>query len=603
MRKIRFKHREMDCGVTLERLEDRIVLDASVDASCSEDGGGDSSGDDVASGDAVTPENNAQDGAPGGSQEDGSALEAIFDEEINVVLISDEVAEIEALSNASDPDSQVIVYDSDRDDLGEINSLLTEITNNGRIPIGQLAILSHGAPGITGLSDSAPMLENSMTMGHQELIDLSALLAEDARVDLYGCSTGAGIGGENLVEYLSATTGAVVWASDDPTGNTEGSDWDLEIKSGPSNRDALLNPSYLNHLQIELAFMPGPGPSEPDTAQTAWSDTVYSFGEAYSGNEIKFTFTGDSLKDSKLDHLILEAFADLDGGNYVPDGNIYHEIQATEIIQVYGEDHRTELGAFGNLGRFNFFVWEELNVDEAKWDNWTKDASLDFYINFSPDVEPVDRAYGWVGASGTSTGVVGENLGYYGWPNFVRLGMDWSMDPVSEQRAPETSNNTSVWQNPIFTSPHESLGNQWAQFRGDNEFQSLKNAFSTQVDIHIKPRLINIQGMADEYPIRTSTRSPLYGDLAEYGPVFYATATEGLNDPASATTRNFMEGALSLTPFHTLGAWWAHGNIQEQIMGVDDPLGYNDNRVPGKERILIWNSEQIDLWKRLEMES
>ena len=57
--------------------------------------------------------------------------------------------------------------------------------------------------------------------------------SEDADLLFYGCDLAGNESGEDLVEFVSAVTGADVAASNDLTGAQElGGDWELEVNVG-----------------------------------------------------------------------------------------------------------------------------------------------------------------------------------------------------------------------------------------------------------------------------------------------------------------------------------------------------------------------------------
>ncbi len=440
----KYKHLESDHRLTLERLENRIVLDASVDNGSSEDGSQDQNNHnpdtetDVESAVTVLSE------SPLNVDNTENPLDDIFNEEINVVLVSNAVDEVEAISEAADDDAVVIVYDSEQDDLDDINSMLDNITGSGAKPIGQIAIIDHGQTGMIGLSTSDTDGVGPKPISHHSLAELSNYLADDARIDLYGCNVGEGAHGLKFVNYLADATGSIVWASDDPTGNTESADWDLEVRSSASDRGFLINPDKLADTNIELVYMPPSSPN-PSGWPPQWSLTEFDFDNAYSGNEIKITFTDDSMAGADLDRLIFEAYGDFDGKTYVQNGDTYLETSANEMVYIYGEDGATLLAQSGNLGRNEFYVFEDMNIPESKWETWTQDGKLDFIIRFSTDTQAYDRAFGLVYDSDCPSNLIGDNLGYQGWPNFVVMELTLTKYPISSDGLPDVYAGTGAY--------------------------------------------------------------------------------------------------------------------------------------------------------------
>ncbi|MFC1835331.1 DUF4347 domain-containing protein [Thermodesulfobacteriota bacterium] len=245
----------------LQQLEERIVLDASVapaaddDQSGNADVGQDGNPDINAN---ATPGQGAGQGSGGDPVAPGQTpdtLQEVFSDDLNVVLISNALGEIEALSEAAVEGAEVIVYDAANDDIESITGLLEDSLADGQ-QIGQLAILSHGDPGILELGAAQVIGSVILETNPESWMELSSLLAEDARIDLYGCNIGQGEVGTEFVQDLAALTGATVWASDDATGSSPGADWDLEVRSSVSLFDYLIVANALQDSEIVLASNP-----------------------------------------------------------------------------------------------------------------------------------------------------------------------------------------------------------------------------------------------------------------------------------------------------------------------------------------------------------
>ena len=241
----------------LEQLEERIVLDAAVDAGAQDqhndqqagtDGGNataaganeDATG--TASSDAATPTDNGSENNAAGSNGN-----------INVVLISNALDQTEALSEAATEQAEVIVYDASTDDLSSINAKLQDLVNSTGEHIEHLAIFSHGSAGILTLSENESWSAATVTDNPSAWTALGLLLSEGARVDLYGCDVGQGSAGIQLVQAIASVTGATVWASNDATGNVESSNWTLEVHSSDSSLTSLIDPDQLDGTAISLS--------------------------------------------------------------------------------------------------------------------------------------------------------------------------------------------------------------------------------------------------------------------------------------------------------------------------------------------------------------
>ncbi len=69
----------------------------------------------------------------------------VFSENLNVVLISNNLADVQDISNAAAPDAKVVVYDAQHDNLSTINSMLQDLVTSTGHKIDNLAIVGHGS--------------------------------------------------------------------------------------------------------------------------------------------------------------------------------------------------------------------------------------------------------------------------------------------------------------------------------------------------------------------------------------------------------------------------------------------------------------------------
>jgi hypothetical protein len=244
-------------SLILEELEERIVLDASVDASQQENNDAEQSGiqqdtgmkQTSSEGGSVKPESKS-DKAP-------DPLGEIFNKDLSVVLISNALNQLEALENASVDEAEIIIYDGKRDGLASINDEIGKLVSSRGQEISHLALLSHGTPAVLQVSEIESFDFFTVKSNPDQWSALGSMLAADAIVDLYGCDIGKGDSGKALVDQIALLTQATVRASDDLTGT--GGDWDLEIVS--SNADAnsasengLVDRAQLASLDIQLTF-------------------------------------------------------------------------------------------------------------------------------------------------------------------------------------------------------------------------------------------------------------------------------------------------------------------------------------------------------------
>lgn len=271
--------------IMLETLEERIVFDAAVDSGADhQDDGTSGASQDQQPADAQSASE------PAGSPPDAAAgaapdpITTIFDQDLKVILISNALDQIDQLSAAAREGAQVIVYDAGEDSLDSvIDQLRDQVTATGQ-QIGQLAWLTHGDPGVLKVGDFLVFSAQTVAENPEPWQALGSLMADGARIDLYGCDIALGSEGLNLVSTLAGTTDVVVWASDDTTGSGSTADWDLEVHTGESSLPSLIDTSIIEDYAIVLdnASMTNAGFETGDI--TGWTNTnIYAVVSASTG--------------------------------------------------------------------------------------------------------------------------------------------------------------------------------------------------------------------------------------------------------------------------------------------------------------------------------
>jgi len=152
---------------------------------------------------------------------------------LNVVLVSDSVAQAEQIRRAAAGDTIAIVYHSESMTTAGLISLLgsVSVANNGA-HIGHLGIVAHGCPGTIHLGSGNDLSLTTLPSQAAALGRLRSVFTDNARLDLYACSVAAGTGGKTFVDELSAAMDAAVFASDNPVGTVAGADFIWEYHAG-----------------------------------------------------------------------------------------------------------------------------------------------------------------------------------------------------------------------------------------------------------------------------------------------------------------------------------------------------------------------------------
>ncbi len=265
-------------------------------------------------------------------------------EPVEVVLISDDLSDVDALADAVDPDAEVIVYDADGETAEEVLGRVTALSEELGRPIESVTILSHGGDGTFRLGADDISAD---TFGDAEGAwrQLGSVLAEEGQIYIYGCSVSGS--GHDLLTSLADATGASVYASDDVTG--AGGDWQLEVETGHSaGADAPINIAALSGYTGTLAS-PTISGAPP---------TVVQQGEGYS-----FTPTADDA-DGDIDQFIISnppSWADFDPQTGALSGTPGND----DVGQDYSDIRIGVVDSEGNVARLDPFSITVTNVNDA----------------------------------------------------------------------------------------------------------------------------------------------------------------------------------------------------------------------------------------------
>ena len=194
----------------------------------------------------------------------------------SLVFIDSRVENFDFLAASLPEGAHAVILDANADGLGEITSVLSELSD-----VESIHIISHGRPGELMLGNTVLTLDSLTSIQSQQLQIIGGSLDSDADILIYGCDFGAGARGEAASKILSELTGADVASSTDVTGHISlGGDWDLE--------------SHVGQIEEQVVF-------------------TATFQEQWVGKLV--TVTVDTTSDSN------DA-----GGTGIVDGNLSHDI-------------------------------------------------------------------------------------------------------------------------------------------------------------------------------------------------------------------------------------------------------------------------------------
>ena len=242
----------------LQQLEDRVVLDAAVNPTPQDNPSNNPANPQDHLNPTDTPAKTlGWDAGPTGGAGLVTTLpdsyQQVFNNDLAVVLVANNLADVETISNAAPDDSKVIVYDAQHDNLATITTMLQDLVSVTGHKIDNLAIVGHGTEG--SLNVGTDQIQFFSLANHKETFEaLGQTLSQDAQIQLYGCYVAEDDFGQALIDRVAIYTTADVFASIDSTGGAQ-HDWALEYSSDPyTSMEILLSPDKLTGIESELGF-------------------------------------------------------------------------------------------------------------------------------------------------------------------------------------------------------------------------------------------------------------------------------------------------------------------------------------------------------------
>ncbi|KAA1258536.1 Inner spore coat protein H [Rubripirellula obstinata] len=168
-----------------------------------------------------------------------------------IVFIDAGVTDIATLTQGIEQGHELVLLQPDQSGLSQINQVLSQ-----RHGVSSVHIVAHGKAGQLQLGNQILDLD-SVNRFQADIGRWSNALTDQADILIYGCDTGAGNEGLQLIERLAELTGADVAASTDRTGAADlNADWDLERHVGVIEAGLAFNATsrnaYRNHLPITI---------------------------------------------------------------------------------------------------------------------------------------------------------------------------------------------------------------------------------------------------------------------------------------------------------------------------------------------------------------
>jgi hypothetical protein len=141
--------------------------------------------------------------------------------ELDVVLISSSLQDIQAITDAVERGAIVIVFDAQKDNLASVVSKLDDLVQSTGHKINDIALIGHGDEGVLRIGTDRIDTSNVESF-RAAFEELGKDLAEGAQIQLYACSLAGNAAGQSLLQSIGTFTRADVFGSVDKTGGPEG---------------------------------------------------------------------------------------------------------------------------------------------------------------------------------------------------------------------------------------------------------------------------------------------------------------------------------------------------------------------------------------------
>ncbi|MDP7204868.1 MAG: DUF4347 domain-containing protein, partial [Pirellulaceae bacterium] len=160
---------------------------------------------------------------------------------IELLLVNDQLPEADAILRSAAPDVVVRRYDGHQTDTASLVELVAEIlAQEQATQVDSLGLVTHGDAGTIHLSETEDWSNQSLLHQRDRLASLGDLFSPDASILFFSCNVAATGAGRSFLDGFSRLTGATIFASDDPSGNLEGADWDWEYSTSPLQPEPFL---------------------------------------------------------------------------------------------------------------------------------------------------------------------------------------------------------------------------------------------------------------------------------------------------------------------------------------------------------------------------
>ena len=240
-----------------------------------------------------------------------------------VVFVNSNVADYQTLTAGLPQGTQVVVLDSSKDGLAQIEQYLQQHPG-----VGAIHLVSHGSDGNVQIG-STWLNGGDLSAYSVELAQIGAAMKPGGDFLIYGCDVAQNADGKVLVQQIASITGLNVAASTDATGAAAlGGDWALEYDAGTLHTQVIFSQAAEQQYGALLAVTDETYDSQVGYVTPGGATGVTSF--TLDG----ITYTLDQASEFAVDSTTVNQFGPPPLSTGSSDGVLFGNVQGTSLTSM-----------------------------------------------------------------------------------------------------------------------------------------------------------------------------------------------------------------------------------------------------------------------------
>jgi hypothetical protein len=240
-----------------------------------------------------------------------------------VVFVNSNVANYQTLLSGVPQGTQVVILDSSKDGLVQIDQYLQQHPG-----VSAIHLVSHGSDGNVQIG-STWLNAGDISAYSAELAQIGAAMKPGGDLLIYGCDVAQNADGKALVQQIASVTGLNVAASTDATGAAAlGGDWSLEYDAGAVHTSVIFSTAAEQQYGALLAVTDETYDSELGYVTPGGASGVTSFSLG------AFTYTTDQAVEFAVDSTTVNQGGTPPLSTGSSDGVLFGNVQGTQLTSM-----------------------------------------------------------------------------------------------------------------------------------------------------------------------------------------------------------------------------------------------------------------------------